>query len=435
MNTTTPRPSVTPAIRSNRTPPLAERREPSGLTRNRTPPLAERREPSGLTVPRGEGEGGPLFPDRRFRCSINLLATSCCLIVLLAVAPQAPAQSPTAESPDSRSPDARPPETGLPELRTGDAVPREVRQMYTRGLEFLAESQTDAGDWDTDHRGAGVTGLAVLSFLASGEDPNFGRYAEPIRLALQNIIRQQDPKTGYFGGSMYHHGFATLALAEAYGVVDDSRFWDGDEAERLSLAESLEMAVRGALTSQKANPHGAWRYSPSGSEADTSVAGAMLMGLLAARNAGLEVPDEAIDRAIGYFVKMTAASGQVAYSGGIGGFDESLARISIATLVYAIARRQELPQYDATLGYLTDRVRSNAGSQGGAHYQNYYQAQALFQGDYDAWKRWNEDLIRQLQAAQLDDGSFRGSQDAYVSTTLSLLSLAVNFRFLPIYER
>ena len=61
------------------------------------------------------------------------------------------------------------------------------------------------------------------------------------------------------------------------------------------------------------------------------------MGLLAARNAGIEVPDESIDDAIAYFVRMTAPSGQVAYSGGIGGFNESLARISIGTLVYAIA--------------------------------------------------------------------------------------------------
>ena len=43
-----------------------------------------------------------------------------------------------------------------------------------------------------------------------------------------------------------------------------------------------------------------------------------LMGLLAARNAGIEVPDESIDQAISYFVNMTAPSGQVAYSGGIG---------------------------------------------------------------------------------------------------------------------
>ncbi len=68
------------------------------------------------------------------------------------------------------------------------------------------------------------------------------------------------------------------------------------------------------------------------------------------------MPDESIDKAISYFVKMTASSGQVAYSGGIGGFNESLARISIGTLVYAIARRKDLPQYKQTLNYLKDKI-------------------------------------------------------------------------------
>lgn len=323
----------------------------------------------------------------------------------------------------------------LPEIREGQRVPPEVREMYRRGLEFLVREQTPDGNWETSHRGVGVTALAVLCFLGSGEDPQFGPYAESVRMALRSIVRQQDPQTGYFGGSMYHHAFATLALAEAYGFVDDDWLWEGEATPVARLADSLELAVRGAVTSQRSNPAGAWRYSPGGSDADTSVAGGVLMGLLAARNAGLDVPQESIDRAIAYFTRMTANSGQVAYSGGIGGFDESLARIAIATLVYAVARRSDLPQYEATLGYLQKKVRSGEPAQAGAQYQNYYQAQALFQGDYEAWQVWNDSLIRELASSQQPDGSFRGSQDAYVCTTLSLLSLAVNFRFLPIYER
>src|SRR5262249_14383456 len=160
-----------------------------------------------------------------------------------------------------------------------------------------------------------------------------------VRRAIRSIIQGQDGNTGYLGSSMYHHGFAMLGLAEAYGAVDDRHVWpEGQKAPR-SIGAALELAVRAAITSQKRNSLGAWRDSPQTSDADTSVSGAVLVGLLAARNAGIEVPDESIDRAISYYTRMTAASGQVAYSGGIGGFDESLARISIATLVYALARR------------------------------------------------------------------------------------------------
>jgi hypothetical protein len=158
------------------------------------------------------------------------------------------------------------------------------------------------------------------------------------------------------------------------------------------------------------------------------------MGLLAARNAGIEVPDESINKAIEYFTKMTSDNGQVAYAGGIGGFDESMARISIATLVYSIARRKDLPQFKATLGYLAQRLEND--SQG--HYQEYtryYQAQALFQGDVEAWEKWNRLLVRQLKASQLPDGSVKGPWGPAVGTSLSMLALALNYRFLPIYER
>lgn len=322
------------------------------------------------------------------------------------------------------------------EIRTGDAVPHDVRELYDRGLQFLARTQDSEGGWPSNHRGAGVPGMALMCFLASGEDPNYGMYAGNVRRAIRNIITSQDKTTGYFGSSMYHHGFAMLGLAEAYGAVDDRNLWKtGNSAEQLTIGQSLELAVRAAVTSQKNNPTGAWRYSPSGTEADTSVAGGVLMGLLAARNAGLEVPDESIDKAIAYFVTMTAPSGQVAYSGGIGGFNESLARISIGTLVFAIARRKDLPQYKQTLNYLRDKIQGGSSGHGGIEYQSYYQAQAFFQGDIDAWNKWNKALVRRLKTAQKDDGSIDGSQGTYVGTTLSLLALAVNYRFLPIYER
>ena len=322
------------------------------------------------------------------------------------------------------------------EIRSGDPVPRDVRDMYDRGLAFMSRTQASDGSWQSQQQGTGVAGMAVMCFMASGEDPNFGMYSGNIRRAIRYIISQQDKTTGYCGGSMYHHGFACLGLAEAYGAVDDRNLWDGvPNAANRTIGQSLELAVRSSITSQKANTYGAWRYNPSGSDADTSVAGAVLMGLLAARNAGVEVPDEAIDRAISYFIKMTAPSGQVAYSGGVGGFNESLARISIANLVFSIARRKDLPQFKTTLGYLKDKVQGGSPGHGGIEYQSYYQAQAFFQADIGAWTTWNKALVRRLKKSQAEDGSFTGTHGPHVSTSLCLLSLAVNYRFLPIYER
>ena len=322
------------------------------------------------------------------------------------------------------------------EVRSGDPVPRDVRDMYDRGLSFLSRTQASDGSWQSQQQGAGVAGMAVMCFMASGEDPNFGMYSGNIRRAIKYIISSQDKTTGYFGGSMYHHGFACLGLAEAYGAVDDRNLWDGvPNAPNRSIGQSLELAVRSAITAQKSNTFGAWRYNPSGSDADTSVAGAVLMGMLAARNAGIEVPDEAIDRAISYFIKMTAPSGQVAYSGGGGGINESMARIAIANLVFSVARRKDIPQYKTTLGYLKDKIQGGSPGHGGIEYQSYYQAQAFFQADITAWTTWNKNLVRRLKKTQAEDGSFSGTHGPHVSTSLSLLALAVNYRFLPIYER
>jgi hypothetical protein len=321
----------------------------------------------------------------------------------------------------------------VPFSHRGEAVPRDVREVYDRGLQYLVGAQAKDGSWTGGQTGPGTTGMALMVLLASGEDPNFGLYRDQVRRALRSIITSQDPSTGYLPSSMYHHGFAMLALAEAYGTVDDRDLWPpGQNGKSRSIGEALELAVRAAITSQKKNQSGAWRYSPDSTDADTSVSGAVMVGLLAARNAGIEVPDSAIDKAVAYYKSMTSDGGQVGYSG-VGGFGDSLARSSIAALVFAVSRRQDLPQYKAAVQYLAGRLEESP--QQYAEYSRYYEAQALFQGNIEAWKKWNALLIQHLKRNQQNDGSFRGQFGQPVDTSLSLLALALNYRLLPIYER
>jgi hypothetical protein len=324
-----------------------------------------------------------------------------------------------------------------PLVKYGDPVPRDVREMYDAGVRYLVKTQQPSGAWNDNQSGPGVTGMAMMVLLASGEDPNHGPYRDAIRKAIKNMIDSQNAQTGFLGGggheSMYQHGFGMLALAEAYGAVDDR----GLGAAR-SIGAALELAVRAAVTSAKSNPYGAWRYSPDAKDADTSVSGAVMMGLLAARNAGIEVPDETITRAIQYFVSMTGPNGQVGYSGSPGGGSDAVT--SIAVLVEAIARKKDLAEYKRSLVYLKERSLSAAAGDGYPAYTRYYRAQALFQGDVTTWEQWNAGLVRELKAMQSKDGSFsgfagRGGSGGTVDTSLALLSLAVNYKFLPVYER
>lgn len=321
----------------------------------------------------------------------------------------------------------------------GQAVSRDVRELYERGLGWLQNNQDATGRWKSSsgESGPGVTGLATMAFLAYGDDPNHGVYSDHILRGVRSIIEDQNAKTGYIGPSMYHHGFAMLALAEAFGACDEEKLWvdsKANDTQRRTIGQALELAVRTAVTSQSKNSAGAWRYSPEATDADTSVSGSVLMGLLAARNAGIEVPDKSIDRAVEYFRSMTSSSGQVAYAGGLGGFDNSPARTSIATLIYAVSGRKDLKEFKAASSYLI----SNDGSETMDHYGEYtayYKAQALFQSDLAAWEKWNQSLIRELKTKQRSDGRFEGNYGAAVATSMNLLSIALNFRFLPIYER
>jgi hypothetical protein len=85
---------------------------------------------------------------------------------------------------------------------------------------------------------------------------------------------------------------------------------------------------------------------------------------------------------------------------------------------------------------LKDRVEGSPDQgRGYEDYTRYYEAQALFQGDVESWEKWNKLLVRKLKQSQQKDGSIEGQFGQSTSTAFSLLALAVNFRFLPIYER
>ena len=301
-------------------------------------------------------------------------------------------------------------------------MPRDVREMYDRGLQYLAKTQSEQGDWQGGQQGPGITGMALMVFLASGEDPNFGP------------VQQQRPQGAaehhqLAGRRHRHHGQRACTTTGSprsawprpmapWTTGTSGRTARGrDRSARPSSWPSAPRSPRRRRTRTAA-----WRYSPDASDADTSVSGAVFVGLLAARNAGIEVPDESINRAIAFYTSMTSGGGEVAYAGGLGGFGESLARSSIASLVYAVARRKDLKQYRATLDYLKQRLEQTAMSY--PEYCRYYEAQALFQGDIIAWEKWNKLLIRQLKQAQQADGSIPGQFGNDVGTAMSLLALA-----------
>lgn len=304
-------------------------------------------------------------------------------------------------------------------LRQDDAIPAQVELIYQRGLQYLAKNQNSKGSWN-DGVGSepGVVGLCIAAFLAHGEDPVNGPYAKNIRDGINYILSQQ-AKNGYIGTSMYNHAFATKALAESYGVVNDPR-----------IAPALKLAVELILSSQKKNNSKAWRYTPDSRDADTTVTGCQMVTLFAVRNAGIEVPEEAIRQGLAYLASCRDRVGEYGYTSS-GGGQPTLTAIGVLCL--SLAKDKDSKGYLASLTQLKKQM--DYRDRNYPYYYEYYMSQALFHADEAVWKEWNARNIRYLATIQNPEGSFPGNIGTSFNTAGALLSLALNFRFLPIYEK
>ena len=314
------------------------------------------------------------------------------------------------------------PVSGQNELlgRRVDVIPAQAELVYEKGIKFLATTQTEQGNWsDGSGNDPGVVGLCIKAFLAHGEDPVNGPYSKHIQKAVSYIISQQNETNGYIGNSMYNHAFATTALAEVYGMIPDPK-----------IAPALEKAVKLILSAQERNNFGGWRYTPDSRDADTTVSGCQMVALFAARNAGIEVPDKAMRKGLAYIGNNRSAEGSYGYTSGSGGKPTLTA---IGVMCYALAKQKDTKGFENSVNYLKKNL--DYRDRHYPYYFEYYMSQALFHADETAWNEWNQKNIRYMATIQNADGSFPGNHGTAFSTSGALLSIALNYRYLPIYEK
>jgi len=135
---------------------------------------------------------------------------------------------------------------------------------------------------------------------------------------------------------------------------------------------------------------------------------------------------------LGFFKLNTMCDGNVSYQPAQSHGD-GICRASIATLVFAVAKRKDLPEYKAAAGFIKQRIDQDVSSH--TFYTRYYQAQALFHSDIEAWKVWNQRTVDKLQKMQRADGRISSPYGPAYGTGMSVLALALNYRLLPVYER
>ena len=232
----------------------------------------------------------------------------------------------------------------VPGASRGDTVPQEYREMIKKGLDWLVKNQAKDGHWEAfgGQYPVTMTALGGLALLMEGSTIREGKFRDNIRRAVDFLmVRCQasgligNPTfAGEAGRYMYGHGFGMLFLASVYGEEEEGERRKKLEAILTKAAKfSFEAQTRREVSREgKTIVFGGWGYlsAKEGNNFDEgSVTITQVQALRAARNAGIEVPTEAIKRSVAYLEQCTNAQGGVIYSfGGGGGGVSSFSAIS-----------------------------------------------------------------------------------------------------------
>jgi squalene cyclase len=288
-----------------------------------------------------------------------------------------------------------------------------------RGLDFLAARQHDDGSYGADvYRGhVAVTAFVSRAMMASGSKPGEGPYGERLSKSLAYLLgRVQEnglisSKDANEPAPMYGHAFALMFLAECQKA-----------APKDDIKAKIDQAVKLIVKSQ--NKEGGWRYLPKPGDADLSVTVTQLMALAAARDAGVEVPKETIDRAIDYVKKSQNSDGGFRYllQGGTSGFARSAAAMTALGRAEAAVDREELRK---AYEYLTKFPASETIGQPEVFYfyGHYYAAQVMSRLDKAAWECWFEPVRDRLLEQQGKDGSWPDTASLDLGTAMACLTL------------
>jgi len=307
-----------------------------------------------------------------------------------------------------------------------------TQKAVREALAWLATRQHEDGSFGTGNlRGnAAVTALAGVAFLGGGSTPNRGEYGVQVSRALDYLLGQAEP-SGFIvnrgaasQGPMYGHGFATMFLAECYGM-----------SRRPELRDKLARAVKLIVDSQ--NDEGGWRYWPDSTDADVSVTICQVMALRAARNAGLAVPKRTIDRCIEYVKKCQNPDGGFTYMLGDRG-ESMFPRSAAGVAALYSAGAYTAPEVEKGLDYLMQFLPGSARARQMGHYEygQYYAAAAMWQAGGERWRKWypaaRDDLLaRRAKGVPYWTSPFT---DDY-ATAMACIVLQMPNDSLPIFQR
>lgn len=366
------------------------------------------------------------------------------------------------------TPAASAPDSDDAELKKTRAIMAKYQPNIDKGLAYLKKEQRRGGYWDVGGQNKiPMTGLVGMALLAEGSTPTQGKFSKELDDAVEFLIKRCQ-KNGMIGDPtdqedrhryMYGHGFCLMFLATVYGEETDAK-------RRRDLETVLTRAVE--FTAKAQTSLGGWGYvsAADGQDFDEgSVTITQIQSLRAARNAGIPVPKNCIEKAYEYMNKSTTITmpnadkkkeeGGVVYSlrHGVGGGARP------ALTAAGVACRFNAGDYSSEyvvkwINYLNRNVininRGGGRRFGHDEYTLYYLSQVVYilgedrhakmrpdldDKDLIKWSRFREVLFANLAQSQQPDGSWQGGVGAVYCTALYLTIMQLDKANLPIYQR
>jgi len=323
------------------------------------------------------------------------------------------------------------------------------------GIKWITDHQLKDGSWNFDHRkGAktpksedwgemdeakrGATAMALLPYLGSGITHKEGKYKDNVRRGLTALVNmiQVRGDTGSFhesGGRMYSHGLASIALCEAYAMTQDP-----------GLMQPAQYSLNYIMSAQ--DPvNGGWRYVPRDPKGDTSVVGWQVMALKSGHMGYLDVRKNSIAGAVKFLDTVQTDGGAgYRYTYDNPSAKPSMTSVGLLCRMYLGWKRENPALAKGVKALAKKGPETNKGKAN--MYYNYYATQVMRQYGGEEWETWNKkmrDFLIQTQVPQDKneagswhfDGPHTEKGGRLYNTSLSLLTLEVYYRHLPIYKQ
>ncbi|MFM1905109.1 MAG: hypothetical protein RLZZ440_3009 [Planctomycetota bacterium] len=312
-------------------------------------------------------------------------------------------------------------------------------EAVAAGLDWLEAKQSRRGSWSANEGRypTAITALAGTALLMEGSTTCQGPRADAIRRAVDYLLSRARPN-GLIGDPRgddrytYGHGFSMLFLSQVLGEEDDLR-------RREELVRVLTSAVE--FSGRAQTKDGGWGYvsAKDGNDFDEgSTTITQVQGLRGCRNAGIPVPREIVDRAIGYIHRCTMDDGGVQYSSKGGGGRPAISAAAIASLFNA--GEEDDTHVPRMLAYAERHLGNIANTSFGHwHYAHYYYAQVMYREGGEAWEAYRTRIEKRLLGEIQRDRDGRYWPQGYIgtvyTTATNLTILQLERAALPIYQR